>query len=630
MSDFSIYGGLYRYVDLEYVPAVSIDKVFADASTDKIKVRALLYRPTVEQPKGFTVKLTDPTGKVLLQEERQGTGRDTIALGEIAVKAPQLWSPDHPALYTLEVGVKNGGSKTEMVGFRSYSFVDHGPFIFNGQRLLLKGTTRHEDAAGTGAAMTEEAMRKEMILIKNMGANYLRLAHYQQSPIILRLCDSLGILVWEEIPWCRGGLGGPAYQDQARRMLTNMISQHYNHPAVIIWGLGNENDWPGDFPEFDKKKIHDFMKELNDLAHRLDPSRKTGIRRCAFCSDVPDVYSPSIWAGWYRGVYTEYRTASEEEAKKVPHMVHMEWGGDSHARRHSENPDKVLLQVHGGQGTDERTGDASLYGGAARVSKDGDWSESYICNLFDWHLKEQETMPWLTGAAQWIFKDFSTPSRPDNPVPFVNQKGLVERDGTLKESYYVFQSYWTSKLMAHIYGHTWPVRWGDAGEEKMVKVYSNAAEAELFVNGRSVGVKHRNSPDFPAAGLRWAVVFQPGENTLRVVAKKGKEAVEDSVRLIYETRHWGTPAKLELSKDGDWVKVRLVDANGVPCLDAASWVRWGMTGDGRLVDDLGTSTGSRYVQAFNGVSMIRVAPLNGGHAVVSVSVQGLPTEFIQL
>ncbi len=105
-------------------------------------------------------------------------------------------------------------------------------------------------------------------------------------------------------------------------------------------------------------------------------------------------------------------------------------------------------------------------------------------------------MPWLTGTAQWPFKDFSTPVRPDNPVPYMNQKGVVERDFTKKEAYYLFQSYWTTQPMAHIYGHSWPVRWGSEGEEKMIKVYSNCAEAELFVNGKSFGVKKRNSQIF--------------------------------------------------------------------------------------------------------------------------------------
>src|SRR5436305_13476363 len=114
-------------------------------------------------------------------------------------------------------------------------------------------------------------------------------------------------------------------------------------------------------------------------------------------------------------------------------------------------------------------------------------------------------MPLLTGSAQWIFKDFSTPERPENPIPKVNQKGLTERDLTPKEGYYVFQSYWAKKPMVHIYGHTWPVRRGEAGTPKLVKVYSNCREVELFVNGKSAGAKRRNSADFPAAGLRWMV-----------------------------------------------------------------------------------------------------------------------------
>jgi len=149
------------------------------------------------------------------------------------------------------------------------------------QRRRFGKNKRHEDHAGYAAAMPHDLIRKEMQMVKEMGANFIRLAHYQQSRIILNLCDSLGIMVWEEIPWCRGGLGGNQYQQQAKRMLTNMIEQHLNHPSVIIWGLGNENDWPGDFPEFDKDKIRTFMKELNGLSHQLDPSRKTGIRRSA-------------------------------------------------------------------------------------------------------------------------------------------------------------------------------------------------------------------------------------------------------------------------------------------------------------------------------------------------------------
>lgn len=656
LSDFTIYGGIYRYLNLIYTPAVSIDKVFAHAEVDssakvgKLDVKARFYDPLNSGQATVSVKVFDPFGKIVIQEERKiEEFKGDIALGNFFIRSPQLWSTEKPELYTVKVTVSVSGgvfSQEDKIGFRHFRFLDHGPFLLNGKRLLIRGTQRHEDAAGVGAALTEEMTRKEMIMIKEMGANFIRLAHYQQSRVVLNLCDSLGILVWEEIPWCRGGIGGESYKQQARRMLTNMIEQHYNHPACILWGLGNENDWPGDQPSFDKEKIRSFMKELNDLSHSLDPSRKTCIRRCDFCRDIVDVYSPSIWAGWYRGVYTEYKSVTEEEFKKVNHFLHMEWGGDSHAGRHSENPDKALQSVKASGAADERAGDALLFGGAARVSKDGDWSESYICNLFDWHLKEQETMPWLTGTAQWIFRDFSTPSRPENPVPYVNQKGLIERDGTKKEGYYVFQSYWSMKPMAHIYGHSWPIRWGAEGERKMVKVYSNCDEAELFVNGESYGVKKRNSQDFPAAGLRWNVVFNKGENKLLVVAVRGKDnskmkgsrkvsdEARDSITVQYQTEKWGKPSKLLIEKINEdngivTIQAKLLDDKNVQCLDASNWIRFGLAGDGELLDDLGTSSGSRLVQMYNGRAVIRLRTKNGS-SVVSAHVDKLPTAFINL
>ena len=640
LSDFNVYGGIYRYLNLVYTPALSIDKLFAFAETDntgkagKLMIKTRFYNPIPQAETDVMVKVFDPKGKLVQELSKKiKVVKEEVVVGEIAIKKPLLWSTDIPQLYTVEVSTGDY-KQSEKIGFRHFEFVERGPFMLNGKRLLLRGTHRHEDHAGVAAAMTEDMMRQEMIMMKEMGVNFIRLGHYQQSRIILNLCDSLGIVVWEEIPWCRGGLGDDVYKDQARRMLTNMIEQHYNHPAVIIWGLGNENDWPGDFPEFDKEKIRTFMRELNDLSHQLDPSRKTAIRRCDFCKDIVDVYSPSIWAGWYRGIYTEYKEASQTEMQKVKHFLHVEWGGDSHAGRHSENPDNALRGIKTGGGADERAGDASLIGGAARVSKDGDWSESYICNLIDWHLKEQETMPWLTGTAQWPFKDFSTPVRPDNPVPYMNQKGVVERDLTKKESYYVFQSYWTTKPMVHIYGHSWPVRWGNEGEEKMIKVYSNCDEAELFVNDKSYGVKKRNSQDFPAAGLRWNVVLNKGAYKVQVKAKKGKLAIEDEIRFQYQTEKWGKPAKLLMEKLTEengviTIQAKLLDEKNVQCLDSAGWIRFGLAGDGELIDNQGTSSGSRYVQLYNGRAVIKVKTKNG-KSIISAKVDNVPTAFINL
>jgi beta-galactosidase len=642
LSDFNIYGGIYRYLDLVYQPAVAIDQVFASASLDQslkkgvIDIKAKLYNPNHYQQVSSTVKITNAAGKVLHQSAYALNTSDNQAsypINTFSIEQPHLWTPTDPYLYTVEITtVADGDSftKSEKVGFRSFLFADNGPFYLNGKRLLLRGTHRHEDQAGVAAAMTESMMVQEMKMIKDMGANFIRLGHYQQSSIILNLCDSLGIMVWEEEPWCRGGLGGEVYKEQARRMLTNMIEQHYNHPSIILWGLGNENDWEGDFAEFDKQKIRAFMSEQNNLAHKLDPSRKTTIRRCDFCKDIPDVYSPTIWAGWYKGEYVEYKNFTETEFKKVKHLFHAEWGGDSHSGRNSEIADKALINIRNATGAI----DTSLFAKSTKLLKDGDWSENNTCNLFDWTLKEQETMPWLTGSAFWTFKDFSTPIRFDNPLPYMNQKGVVERDLTKKEVYYVVQSYWSQIPMAHIYGHNWPVRWGEEGELKMVKVYSNCDEAELFVNGKSYGIKKRNSADFPAAGLRWMVVLNTGTNDLRVKAKKAKQVIEDHITQQYQTAKWGKPARLNLEKiaekDGTvTVQATLLDAKGTLCLDAVNWVTFSLNGDGVLLDDLGTSRGSRKLQVMNGRAIISYKA-NNGKSVIGVQSAGMQTTFLSL
>lgn len=643
MSDFNVYGGLYRHVNLVYTPALSFDQFHIQARTDaqgkegQVDLSAVFRNPQHIKEASLEISIQDPAGATVHQWSQQiSTGDDEQALHHLAIKKPALWSPALPQLYTVQARLKSAAGEAVWngrFGFRSFTFTDRGPFLLNGKRLLLQGTHRHEDGAGVAAALSDDMIRHEMQLIKDMGANFIRLGHYQQSRLVLELCDSLGILVWEEIPWCRGGLGGEVYKEQARRMLRNMIGQHRNHPAVILWGLGNENDWPGDFPEFDKQQIRAFMSELNTLAHTLDSTRKTTIRRCDFCKDIVDVYSPSIWAGWYRGRYTEYKQETLKAIADVPHFFHAEWGADSHQGRHAEEPEGFIKAVAMGKGADERTGDFALKGGDARASKDGDWSETYACRLIDWHLKEQETLPQLTGSAYWIFKDFSTPLRPENPVPYVNQKGVVGRDLIPKESYYVFQSYWTEKPMAHIYGHTWPLRWGKEGETKTIWVYSNCTEAELFVNGKSYGMKKRNSQDFPAAGLRWELPMHKGAYQVKVIARKGKQTVTDKIAFEYQGAQWAKPAKLLLEKtisgDTALIRVKLVDAQNLVCLDASNYVTFSLAGDGALIDDLGTSTGSRKVQLANGQAQISVR-LNKGQSVAGAGVKGIPSAFITL
>ena len=645
LSDFNRYGGLYRHVYLKYLPAVSLARVHIKPTLENgaatVKVSGRLRNPSaLKDEVELTMEVIDPAGAVIEKFSKKITPwANQQELATFTMKQPSLWSPKSPNLYKLKTVIKSiHGEQVvmERFGVRTFEWVANGPFKLNGERLLLKGTHYHEDHAGVAAAVPDEEVRKTMQMIKDMGANYIRLGHYQQAPLVLELCDELGLLAWEEIPWCRGGLGGERYKKQCLDMLDAMIDQHYNHTSIIMWGLGNENDWPGDFEVRDKKanqeSIRAFMKVLHDRSHELDPSRVTTIRRCDFCSDIVDVYSPSIWAGWYRGRYVEYKSETEKWIAKVKHFFHAEWGGDSHARRFAEDPESMVEKIDVGQGAAEKGKDYKGTGGKVRMSKDGDWSESYMANLFDWHLKEQETMPTLTGSAQWIFKDFSTPLRPENPVPRMNQKGLIERDGTPKESYYIFQSFWSDKPMIRLFGHEWQTRWGKPGEAKQIRVYSNCSEVELIVNGKSMGVKKRNSQDYPAAGLRWDVVLNEGPNQVKAIAVK--EKISDEIKVGYQSTAWGKPAKLVLSelsrKDGVvTLEARIFDAKGVACLDAATLVRFDKLGEAELMDNLGTSTGSRAVQLYNGRAIIK-AKMLGTQAVFSLSSTDLETQYLTL
>jgi beta-galactosidase len=643
LSDFCLYGGLYRHVNLVYLPAVALDAVHvlptvADDGSAQVSVKARLYNiASGNNSCQVSVEVLDPAGRSMHRETHTADAWSGLKeLTTFRVTAPELWLPESPSLYRCRVTLATPAGQTsleERFGIRHTEFVEHGPFKLNGRRVLLRGTQRHADHAGVAAAMSDDQVREEMRLIREMGANFIRLAHYQQDRLVLDLCDELGLMVWEEAPWCRAGIGGEAFQQNAKGMLTNMIDQHYNHPSIILWGLGNEDDWPNEYPSIDEQAIRGFMTEMRDLAHSLDNSRLTSLRRCDFARDIPDVYSPSIWAGWYRGNYREYEQTLLTERDRVKRFIHMEWGADSQARRHSEDPEAVLRRVPTGTGADERGLDYLKTGGDVRMSKDGDCSETYACNLFDWYLKVQETLPWLTGSAQWIFKDFVSPLRGDNAIPRINQKGVVERDLTKKESYYVFQSYWTEKPMAHIYGHTWPIRWGKPGEQRDVKVYSNCDSAELFLNGKSQGTMQRDSQNFPAAGLRWKVAFAEGTNRLRVVATGDQVKVADEIELQYQTEPWGTPAELRLKElcrnnDAITVEVTIHDTKGVVCLDSRDMVRFSLAGEERLIDNLGTSRGSRELQLYNGRAEISATSKNG--CTIGVACEGLPAAFLKL
>ncbi|MEL7144919.1 MAG: glycoside hydrolase family 2 TIM barrel-domain containing protein, partial [Bacteroidota bacterium] len=426
-SDFFIYGGITRDVWLKKVNKVFLADV--KVKTPKVSKAAASTEVVVEingEVAGAThllFEVKDPSGKTVYQKKRKLQRGERQYNESFEVKSPVLWDVDapklHKAIVTLFNGTRQLDAITSTYGYRWFKFEKFGAFYLNGEKLLLRGTHRHEEHAGYGAAMPNQLHRSDMELIKSMGANFVRLGHYPQDPEVYRACDDLGLLIWDEIPWCRGGVGNEAWKTNTKNMLVEMINQNYNHPSVILWSLGNEIDWLPDFPDgSNDEHIRAFLTELNELSHQMDPDRPTSIRKYYEGSDIVDVFSPSIWSGWYSGSYKNYEKVIRKYMKMYPHFVHMEYGGSSHFGRHTENP----IDGDGLVNPDEWE-EAVNQVEVVSVAKAGDWSENYIVDLFDWHLKVSESQDQFVGNAQWAFKDFGTPLRPENDIPYMNQKG---------------------------------------------------------------------------------------------------------------------------------------------------------------------------------------------------------------
>jgi beta-galactosidase len=520
-------------------------------------------------------------------------------------------------LYRIEVALLEKGEvvdqQSRKLGYRWFAFEPHGAFFLNGERLKLRGTHRHEEHAGYGAAMPNALHRRDMQLIKEMGANFVRLGHYPQDPAVYAACDSLGLIVWDELPWCRGGMGGETWQAHTKRLLQEQIEQNYHHPSIFFWSLGNEVYWLPDFPGGDDTtRINAFVRELNDLAHQLDPSRMTAMRKYYAGAELLDVFSPSIWSGWYAGVYTNYEETLEKQRSLYPRLLHMEYGGSSHVGRHTETPitgEGMLKQ--------DEWAEVSNQVNVTNVAKAGDWSENYIVDLFDWHLRLSESLDWFPGNAQWAFKDFGTPLRPENAIPYINQKGLLDRAGQPKDAYYVFKSYWAEAPFAYIESHSWTERMGPPGETRAVCVYSNAEAVELWLNGASLGRKQRDAVQFPAAGLQWELPFAAGENELVARAYREEQLVAtDSLRLTY---HYSQPGKAEeirlshrpLPNGHLLVEAVMVDAEGRRVLDYEERVYFSHDGAGELLCHYGTPTRSQVLEFANGYAAIEFVPGEG-------------------
>lgn len=617
-SDFFLFGGITRDLWVKHLPRnyiaktmVSTPEVSAATATTSVDVTVVADG----NEKGhLTLSLINPHGKIIQQQKQKISvvkGENQIQIPLTAVDSPELWSPDTPNLYRVTVDLSLDDQPlhrdTERFGYRWFEMRPHQGFFLNGERLLIRGTHRHEEHAGVGAAMSNTQHRNDMQMIKDLGANFVRLGHYPQDPEIYRAADELGLLIWDELPWCRGGKGGDEWERNTEHALQAMIKQNYNHPSIIFWSLGNEMYWEEDFPGGGAEEIiNPYLTKLNNITKDLDPYRLTTIRKYYPGWDIVDAFSPSIWAGWYGGSYSQYEEALKKAMQQYPAFLHMEYGGSSHVGRHTETP-VTATGLRGAQVSVEEAVNQAI---VRSVAKDTDWNESYIVDLFDWHLNVSENLEGFAGNAQWAFKDFGTPLRPENPLPYMNMKGLVDREGNKKDAYHVFASYWSSEPVCWIESNTWTHRNGPK-EGRDVTVYCNTDEAELFHDGESMGKKAKQAGVVPAGGLVWKVPFNNGENQLRVVGfNNGEAVVSDDHQVTYLIGKYGKFDHVKLTAtplEGDryLIEAEANDKNGNRVLSYSERANFYNIGDqGTLLENYGSPRKSSVIEMATGYAAI--------------------------
>jgi len=541
---YALYGGLYRDawliatdpVHLELTdhasPGVFISTPSVSRERGDVAVRGAVVNDG-PAPKRLRVvnTVTDASG------ERVAEATSTLAAAAgakaefrqtlPAVRSPHLWSPANPYLYTVTTEVYDGDALVDRVenplGFRWFRFdLAHG-FFLNGEKLTLRGTNRHQDLEGVGSALSNAQHLRDMHLIKEMGANFVRLAHYPQDPAVLDAADRLGLLVWEEIPVVNYITPSPEFTANASAMLRDMIRQHYDHPSVILWGIMNEPLLFGG--NGSRVRVHTdsayvrsvraLAETLNAVAHEEDSTRRTVMATHESddydrwgLSDITDVLGVNLYKGWYSGEFADFGAILDE--------------------RHRARPKQVVLVSEYGAGSDERLNSAA----PERFDFTGNWARLF----HESHLRQIAERPWLAGTAIWNEFDFSQPNK-GYSIPNRNQKGMVTWDRRPKDVYYLYAANWSDAPVVRIASHDWAERSGVApagdarpantifGSVQPVDVYSNLARVELFVDGRSLGAK---SPD-AVRKASWEVPFTPGDNVLEARGERDGRAYSDRV-----------------------------------------------------------------------------------------------------
>lgn len=454
-ADFTFYGGLYRDVNLIVVPQVHFDLSYCGAPGIKVT-------PIVD-PETKSAKVTVETwqtgeGDVTVTVDGQKktvTAKDGYAKAEFEIADVHLWDGvEDSYLYTAVADLDSGDEISARFGCRFFEINAEKGFLLNGRSYPLRGVSRHQDGKGIGNALTLEHHKKDMEIIKEIGANTLRLAHYQHAEEFYDLCDENGIVVWAEIPYITMHMKNG--KENTLQQMEELIAQCYNHPSIVVWGLSNEITAASAVNE----ELLENHRLLNDLCHRMDATRQTTMANVFMLEkgspilEIPDVNSYNLYFGWYLGELEQNDEFFDEFHEKYPDrpIGFSEYGADANPKFQSSRPEK------------------------------GDYTESYQTVYHEHMLEMIEKRPWLWATYVWNLFDFAADGRDEGGKHGENQKGLVTFDRqTKKDAFYLYKAAWNKEPMVHICGR----RYVDRAEEiTQIKVYSNAEEVILYVDGK--------------------------------------------------------------------------------------------------------------------------------------------------
>ncbi len=467
-ADFTFYGGLYRGVNLISVPEAHFDLEYYGGPGIQVTPKPcdcggatfeiVTYVKNTDE--NFTVlySVLDAEGKEVASGCRPA---DSTGI-TLYVPDAKKWDIDSPYLYTVKAALQRRNETFDEIstraGVRSFSCDPQKGFIINGKETPLRGVSRHQDMLYKGNALTKEDHYRDAELIKELGANTIRLAHYQHNQYFYDACDELGFIVWAEIPFISVFNKDPEAHQNCISQLKELIIQNYNHPSICFWGISNEILIGGI-----SEKLVENHKELNALAKELDPTRLTTIAHVSMTPvespmhHITDVESYNHYFGWYGGK--------------------MEDNGPWLDNFHKVHPDICLgLSEYGCEGI-------ITYHGPNPACKD--YSEEYQALYHEHMAKVLDERPWIWSSHVWNMFDFGCAARNEGGVAGRNNKGLMTIDRkTKKDSYYIYKAYWNKEPMVHLCGKRYAQR---AGETTQIRVYSNLPTVTLYLNGEKVG-----------------------------------------------------------------------------------------------------------------------------------------------